>query len=85
MIQFSAILVLYIYLGMMAVLLIVSLGHIFHALRFGGLNPLSIFTSGLFIAGLVVILWVSNSLLLHIDWGGVFQINLPSAQFLHLG
>lgn len=85
MIQFSAILLLYVYLGLMIILLIISLGHIFHAIRFGGLTPLSIFTSGLFIAGILVILWASNTFLAQVDWSGAFRIDVPSFRLFRFG
>lgn len=81
MIEFSAILLLYVYLALMAILVLISLGHVFHAIRFGGLHPTSILTSGVFIAGIAVIAWASNSLLFDVDWSGAFAIDLPSISF----
>lgn len=81
MLEFSAILLLYVYLGLMAILLLISFGHVFHAIRFGGLHPTSILTSGMFIAGIAVITWASNTLLIDVDWSIPFAIDLPNITF----
>lgn len=82
MIQFSAILLLYLYLGLAGILIFISLGHIFHAIRFGGLKPTAILTSGMFIAGIVVIAWASSNLLVGVDWSNTFSVDFPSMRFL---
>ena len=83
MIQFPANLLLYVYLGIMGILLVISFVNIFYSLRFTGMNAMSIFTTGLFIAGVLVIVWASDQMLLHVDWSGFFHINLPSVRSLH--
>lgn len=82
MIQFPATLLLYTFLGLMAVLVLTSFAHLYHALRFGGLNTMAAVSSGLFIAGLLAALWTSNMLLADVDWGQVWQIDLPSIELM---
>lgn len=78
MIEIGGRLIFSLYLIIGGGLLLMSLTHIYHAIRFGGKDPVAIASAGIFIAGIVVIIWASLSLLSTVDWSTTFTIALPS-------
>lgn len=68
-----------------------SLSHLYHAIRFGGRDPLSVATTGIFIAGLITISWLTLFFLSNVNWSTstnvsvpAFHVGLPSPDNLHL-
>jgi len=59
---------LYVYLAFIIVSLIFALFNIYHVVRFGSLNSTTVFSSFIFIVGIIVILWISYQWLAEINW-----------------
>jgi len=59
---------LYIYLAFIVVSLIFALFNIYHVIRFGSLNSTTVFSSFVFVVGIIVILWVSYQWLAEVNW-----------------
>ena len=59
---------LYICLAFIAVSLIFALFNIYHVIRFGSLNSTTVFSSFVFVVGIIVILWVSYQWLAEVNW-----------------
>jgi len=74
-------LIFLVYVFFAGILVLFSFSHLYHAIRFGGRDPLMITTTGIFIAGLIVILIVSFSLLLQVNWSSPVNVTLPSFQY----
>lgn len=82
MITVSGHILLYVFGGLGALLLIVAFFHLYHALTFGNRTFLTIMTSGVFIAGIAVILWAGFHFLAPVDWSVPLTIQLPAVHFL---
>ncbi len=82
MITIDGHILLYIFLFLFGAGLLFSLSHLYHAIRFGGRDPLSLATTGIFIAGLALIVFLSFGFLSNIDWGSPFDFSPPS---VHVG
>src|SRR5258705_13031346 len=59
-------------------MLLFSLAHLYHALRFGSRDPLMMTTTGIFIAGIVALLFISISLLVQVNWSSNVNVTSPS-------
>ncbi|MBI5466951.1 MAG: hypothetical protein HY975_01920 [Candidatus Kerfeldbacteria bacterium] len=78
MIDFPASWVQYLVMVLGGLLLLLSLLYLQNAFRHGGNSGANILTSGIFIAGIVVIAWFSLGLLRDVDWSSTFTIELPA-------
>ena len=85
MISFPAYYLMVLY-GLIGVpLLIISLVHLYHAFRFGSASPQSIISSGIYVAGLVLILAVTYGYLHSVSPQDSLILNLPIDQWLPHG
>lgn len=66
-------------------LILLSVFYIHNAFRHGGSSGANILSSGIFIAGIVVIAWFSLGLLRDVDWSQTFTIALPSVNLHFFG
>lgn len=62
-------------------LVLLSFSHLYHAIRFGGRDPLAIATTGVFIAGIIAIIWMTLSLTSTVNWSRSFDIGAPNIHF----
>jgi len=80
MIEFNATVLLYLFLALVGVQLIIVLIHLFHSVRYGRFDPLAMISGGIFMIGVVAILWFSVLFLREVDWASRFTLALPSIQ-----
>lgn len=73
--QFSLSLLLLIYYFFILVFLLFSFFNLYHIIKFGVANPITVFIFFLYIAGLVFILFVSWCFIKQIDWSYQIDIN----------
>lgn len=66
-------------------LIALSLLYLQNAFRHGGSSAANVLTSGIFIAGIVVILWGTFGLLADVDWRSAFTLQLPNVHFIIFG
>jgi len=66
--ELPLIVILIVYLFLVAVCLFFAFFNIYHAIRFGVLNFTTVFTSFLFLAGIIVICFISYQNLQSINW-----------------
>lgn len=85
MIEFPARWVLYGFDILYGGLLLLAAAYLVNALRHGARMALTIFSSIVFLAGVVGIVWLTWSMLSPVDWVGSFTINVPSFDFIRFG
>lgn len=78
MITLDGHILLYVFLLIFAGGLLFSLSHLYHAIRFGGHDPLAVATTGVFITGLTIIILLSFQFLSNIDWSIPFDLSVPA-------
>ncbi len=78
MISIGGHILLYVYLLFVGLLVLFSLSHLYHAIRYGRRDPLMITTTGVFVAGVVIIIVVSLSLLSQVNWSTTYDMSLPA-------
>jgi len=69
--------ILYIYLGLVALFIIFSFFDLYHVVRFGFLNSTTVGMTFVFIAGSAILLFISYTYLRDIDWSQKIIIELP--------
>ncbi|MBI3573079.1 MAG: hypothetical protein HY092_02670 [Candidatus Kerfeldbacteria bacterium] len=69
------------FLTITGLLLILALAQLYHAFRFSKPTHMTIVTSGIFIAGIVAILFSAVILFHGVHWSGTFEVQTPAIQF----
>lgn len=82
MMQFPGVWLEILFFVLTGLLLVLALFFLQNAFRHGGSSTANIVSSGIFVAGVVVILWYGLSLLSNMHWQSTFSIQLPT---VHLG
>ncbi len=85
MIEFPAAWLQVIFFALGGLLVLFSLLYLQNAFRHGGSSAANVLTSGVFIAGIVVILWTVFGLLGKVDWQGTLTLQLPNIHFRFFG
>ena len=84
MVTFPASWLLYaLYVGGGLLLLLAAL-YLNNGLKHGGSGHANVLSSGIFIAGILVMAWVTFNLLGQVDWTTTFSIQLPNLSFIKL-
>jgi len=65
---------LYLYLGFVILGLVFAFFNIYHIIRFGTLNSTTVFSSFIFLIGVLIILWVSHQWLQGINWQQTIEL-----------
>lgn len=61
----------------LAVIIVFAFLHLYHAFRFSQPNAAAAISSGLFVAGLIALLWTTYSYLSALSWSTTFELRLP--------
>ncbi|MEK7637659.1 MAG: hypothetical protein AAB402_04750 [Patescibacteria group bacterium] len=85
MIEFPALWLKYGFFALGGLLLLLAFVYLLNGLRYGARMTLTVMTSGLFIAGVGIIAWLTNSMLTAVDWSSTFSVPLPDVSFLRFG
>ncbi len=85
MIQLPAIWILYAFMALGAVLLVLAIAYLLVGLRHGSHMGLTVLSSGIFVFGLGVIVWMSVTTAQSISWTNNVTIPLPSMNFINFG
>jgi hypothetical protein len=72
MIPYSFLLILY--LIAVAIVLIYALINLYHVFRYGRMDAPTYFMTGLFVAGFLVILFISSTAITQIDWSQTIDL-----------
>jgi len=64
---------LYIYWAFVVICLIFAVFNIYHVIRFGSLNQTTVFSSFIFVIGIIIILWIANKWLSTVNWQEIIE------------
>lgn len=85
MIEFPALWLKYGFFALSSLLLLLAFVYLLNGLRHGARMTLTVMTSGLFIAGVVIIAWLTGSMLTAVDWSSTFSVAFPDISFFRFG
>lgn len=85
MISFPAAWLRLVFAFLCAILLFLALLHILNAFRHGSRLSLTALSTGIFVIGIAVIVWLAVNLLMPVDWSSTFSLSIPSVSFTHFG